>query len=107
MRHNTRVAGVGKKEKKKKEEGDWESRKESVLYITFRSDALKMASFCCRETTWRLRVYINQDSDFQRSICWICWEKKPIAWRMIQAPTWSEWAENFCRTDLSLTGSNS
>jgi hypothetical protein len=56
---------------KRKEKRNWESRKESILYITFRSEALKMASFCCCETTWRLRVYINEDSDFQRSICWI------------------------------------
>jgi hypothetical protein len=53
MRHNTRVARVGKKTKGKKGRNR-ESRKESVLYITFRSDALKMVSFCCCETTWRL-----------------------------------------------------
>jgi hypothetical protein len=39
-------------EKRKKEKKrNLESRKKSVLYITFRSEALKMASFCCCETT--------------------------------------------------------
>ena len=66
--------------------------------------ASERASFCRREVTARLRRYVINAFDFHRRRCLISISWKPIAYRVVQAPTRSEWLDHIWSSALFLMG---
>ncbi len=70
------------------------------------SDMSVSARFCICARPARLRRYAKKACDVHRRMNWIWVSVKPMPWRMTQAPTRKEWADQRWRWALSVVGSS-